>query len=253
MRRPCLHLLALALGITCVVSPAAAHAREEGSVPVRLVSPAAGATLTAGSTVELEWAPFAEIGDAEEWEAFLSLNDGKTYPIRITPHLDLDLHRVRWRVPEIPTSAARLLLRFGDESEGGERILELPQRFTIVPSPVPPPAVALALARVAPTRGEPALPGHRGVVSWMEGSRRGGSLRQVVADVQPEARDRVGLPESHSEPVLVSSGQAPLPLPRLARGSPSGPLPAYRTALAMPGEGPLVPADILTLIQRQNE
>jgi hypothetical protein len=246
------HLPALAFGIALAVSPAAVQAREDGKVPVRLVSPRAGAALTAGSTVELEWAPFAEIEHAEEWEAFLSLNDGKTYPIRITPHLDLDLHRVRWQVPDVPTSAARLLLRFGDEIHE-EQVLKLPQRFAIVPSPIPPLAADFAFARVAPTRGEPALPGHRGVVSWVEGSRRGGSLRQVVADVQPEVRDRIALPEAHPEPVLLSSGQAPLPLPRPVRGSPSGPPPAYRTALAMPGEGPLVPADILILIQRQNE
>jgi hypothetical protein len=250
MRRPIFHLLALALGITCVVPPAVAHAREEGSVPVRLVSPQAGATLTGGSTVELEWAPYAEIGHAEEWEAFLSLNDGKTYPIRITPHLDLDLHRIRWQVPDIPTSAARLLLRFGDEREN-ERILKLPQRFAIVQSPLQPLA-DFSFARVAPTRGEPALPGHGGVVSWVEGSRRGGSLRQVVAAEQAGIRERLAPPESHDEPILLASGHAPLPLPRLVRGSLEQAPPRRHTSLTA-GERPLVSSDILTLTQRQNE
>lgn len=255
MRRLNLHLLALVCGIASAVSPAAVQAREVTreveSFPIRLVSPAAGATLTAGSTVTLEWAPLGELEEAEEWEAFLSLDDGKTYPLRITPHLDLDLHRVEWRVPAVATPAARLLLRFGDEREE-ETAVRLPQRFAIVAPAVTPPADDLALARVAPAQGEPALPGHRGVVAWMEGSRRGGSLHQVVAAEQPGIQGRLAPPESLPEPALLASGQSPLPLPRLVRGSP-GPLPSYRTAPARPGKGPLVSSDILILIQRQNE
>jgi hypothetical protein len=250
MRRLRRHLLAAVLGIAFAVSPAVLHAEEGQSVPVRLVSPQAGAMLTAGSTVELEWAPLAEIGGAEEWEAFLSLDDGKTYPVRITPHLDLDLRRVQWRVPAVSTASARLLLRFGDERRETE--VELPHRFTIVPAPAPTPLTDLALARVAPTRGEAARPGHAGVVSWMEGSRRGGSLRPVVAAEQPGLRERLAPPESHAEPALLATGHAPLPLPRPVRGS-LAQAPARHTSLTAPGEGPLVPSDILILIQRQNE
>src|SRR5262245_26910998 len=99
------------------------------TAPVRLVAPQAGATLAAGSSSELEWAPLSPLQGVEEWEAFLSLDGGETYPLRITPHLDRDLRRVRWQVPGIPTSQARLLLRFGDEHR--EAYLELPQRFSI--------------------------------------------------------------------------------------------------------------------------
>jgi hypothetical protein len=249
MRRLRLHLLAAALGIAFAVSPAALRAEEGRSVPVRLVSPQAGATLTAGSTVELAWAPLADLGDAEEWEAFLSLDGGRTYPIRITPHLDLDLRRVQWRVPAVATESARLLLRVGDESRETE--IELPHRFAIVPAPVPPPVTDLALARVAPSRGEPARLGSAGVVSWMEGSRRGGSLRQVVAAEQPGFRERLAPPESHAEPALLASGHSPLPLPRPVRGSlAQAPPPRHRTPLSA---SPLVSSDILILIQRQNE
>ena len=251
MRRLRHHLLAAVLGIACAVSPAALRAEEGGSVPVRLVSPQAGATLTAGSTVELEWAPLAQLAqlkDAEEWEAFLSLDGGKTYPLRITPHLDLDLHRVQWRVPAVATDSARLLLRFGDERRETE--LELPHRFAIAPAPVPPPVTDLALARMAPSRGEPARPGHAGVVSWMEGSRRGGSLRQVVAAEQPGFRERLAPPESHAVPALPAAGHAPL-LPRPVRGSlAQAPPPRRSTPLTA---SPLVSSDILVLIQRQNE
>ncbi|HEY3569977.1 MAG TPA: hypothetical protein VGP73_18730 [Thermoanaerobaculia bacterium] len=249
MRRLSLHLLALLLGITCVVSPAALRAEEGRSVPVRLVSPRAGATLTAGSTVELEWTPLAGLGEVEEWEAFLSLDGGRTYPVRITPHLDLDLRRVQWRVPDVATESARLLLRFGDERRETE--LELPHRFAIVPAPVPPPVAGLALARVAPSRGEPARSGHAGVVSWMEGSRRGGSLRPVVAAVQPGFRERIAPPESHTQPALLASGHSPLPLPRPVRGGlAQAPPPRRHTPHTA---SPLASSDILLLIQRQNE
>ncbi len=249
MRRLSLHLLALALGIAFVVSPAALRADVGRSVPVRLVSPSAGATLTAGSTVALEWAPLAGIAGAEEWEAFLSLDGGKTYPVRVTPHLDLDLRRFEWRVPAVSTPSARLLLRFGDERRETE--VELPYRFAIVPSPAPAPVTDLALARVAPSRGEPARPGHAGVVSWMEGSRRGGSLRQVVAADPPDLRERLAPPESHAQPALLASGHAPLPLPRPVRGS-LAQAPPRRPAPSLTAS-PLVSSDILVLIQRQNE
>lgn len=249
MRRLRLYLLAAVLGIACAVSPAVLRAEEGGSVPVRLVSPQAGATLTAGSTVEIAWAPLAQLKGAEEWEAFLSVDGGRTYPIRITPHLDLDLQRVQWRVPAVATDSARLLLRFGDERRETE--LELPHRFAIAPSPVPPPGIDLALARVAPSRGEPARLGSAGVVSWMEGSRRGGSLRQVVAAEQPGARERLAPPESRAEPALLASGHAPLPLPRPVRGSLAQAPPRPRqTPLTA---SPLASSDILLLIQRQNE
>jgi hypothetical protein len=250
MRPLGLHLLALAFGIALAVSPAPLRAEVERSAPVRLVSPQAGATLTADSTVELEWAPLARIAGAEEWEAFLSLDGGRTYPVRVTPHLDLDLHRFEWRVPAVSTPSARLLLRFGDERRETE--IELPQRFAIVPAPAPLSLTDLALARVAPSRGEPARPGSSGVVSWMEGSRRGGSLRQVVAAETPDLRERLAPPESHAQPALLALGHPPLPLPRPGRGS-LAQAPSRPTSLAAPGEGPLVSSDILALIQRQNE
>src|SRR5690242_19787531 len=86
--------------------------------PVRLAAPAPEAILQAGGMAEIAWEPLAglaRIGPFEEWEAFLSLDGGKTYPLRITPHLDRDLRRVQWRVPPVPADDARLLLRFGNE------------------------------------------------------------------------------------------------------------------------------------------
>src|SRR5579885_3146026 len=74
------------------------------ALPVRLVSPGRGAILQAGSTAVLEWMPDSCLAhdDWEEWEAFLSVDGGTSYPFRITPHLDRDLREIRFKVPDLP-------------------------------------------------------------------------------------------------------------------------------------------------------
>lgn len=232
-------------------------ASQEGP-PVRLVSPRPDAMLVAGTTAELEWAPLAPFGDlseVEEWEAFLSLDGGTTYPVRITPHLDQDLRRIRWQVPDLPTPQAAILLRFGNEHR--ETPVELPVRFAIVASPVPSAAQgALALARRVRAPGEPALPGRSGVVAWIEGSRRGGSARQVVA-AEPLGGLRAGFEPPPAHRLVAEAASDPLPsgapgrLPAKDAGSelPAG----RRSTLAKAGSAPSLPSNILLLIQRQNE
>ncbi|HKI02035.1 MAG TPA: hypothetical protein VKK31_08650 [Thermoanaerobaculia bacterium] len=247
---PCRRLLLLALWAGFALASSASAVG--GIAPVELVSPRSGATLLAGSEADLEWAPlepFARLADVEEWEAFLSFDGGATYPVRITPHLDRDLRHVRWLVPGVPTSDARLLLRLGDERR--EIYLEMPQRFSIAASPGMERAFTLASAATA--AGEPALPGRPGVVAWVEGSRRGGSLRQVVAPERPAFRPAFSLPESHHEAVDLTSEDSPVHPPalavRAAGGSPGG----LDGPIARPAQAPSRASDILLLTKRQNE
>lgn len=226
--------------------------------PVRLVAPQAGTALVAGSAAELEWAPlagFERLSRVEEWEAFLSLDGGATFPLRITPHLDQDLRRFRFQIPAIPAADVRILLRFGDEHR--ETAVELPERFSIAASAVQVPALdlSLGLASRAVLPGEPARPGQSGVVAWVEGSRRGGGLRQVVAFAQPGLEGQIDPPTASKETAVLVSGpeppQPPGPLP--GSGVDAGP-PASRVAALWPaGTGPPLSSDILLLIQRQNE
>jgi len=220
--------------------------------PVRLVAPFEGATLAAGSTAEIEWAPldtFHRLPKAEEWEAFLSLDGGASYPVRITPHLDQDLRRIRFEVPPVPTADARILLRFGDERR--ETVVELPQRFAIVPSPIL--TRPLPLTGQAPLRGEPARPGEAGVAVWVEGTRRGGALRQRSTAVPAGLHGRLEPVSAVSEPAVLA-GQAPLPVPKPAREGADLPQGlSRRTTPAAPGAAPLPASDILLLTQRQNE
>ncbi|HEV8580295.1 MAG TPA: hypothetical protein VGX68_14605 [Thermoanaerobaculia bacterium] len=140
----------------------------------RLLAPQAGAELRAGSLAAVAWED--PPAGAEEWEAFLSLDGGRTYPLRITPHLDLGLRRFTFQVPPLPTHEARLLLRFGDERREVE--FEAAQRFAITPGVASWPAgMGIALSR-----GERPRPLDSGVVVWTEGGRDGGGLREVAAE-----------------------------------------------------------------------
>lgn len=251
MRCPC-RLLLLATWALLAFAPGA-FARES-SAPMKLVAPLDGAVLVAGSEAELEWAPdeaFDRFPRVEEWEAFLSLDGGATWPLRITPHLDQDIRRVHWQVPSVPTADARLLLRFGDEEE--ETAVEWPGRFSIVASPITS-GGSFALSRPAPGLGEAALPGHTGVVAWVEGSRRGGSMHPVIAARQLSLRERLAPPVSHRETAEIAGGPAPSDPPgSVLRSAFSAAPEGLRSRLARAGTGPAAFPDILLLIQRQNE
>src|SRR5206468_13129986 len=113
--------------------------------------PAAARPLRGGSTETMTMPlPLRQVPpDAQEWEAFLSLDGGAHYTIRITPHLDLAVRRVRWVVPNVDAGAARIKIRVGDERR--ETSFELPEIFAIARDP----NAALPPMRAAPlTRAE---------------------------------------------------------------------------------------------------
>lgn len=200
--------IALPLSIALMVAPPAlaSSAPRPRRPPVSVDVPE---TLTGGTLAPLEWREtrdFALFGPVEEWEAFLSLDGGRSYPMRVTPHLDVDLHRFLWRVPEVASNDARLLLRFGDEKR--ETAVEVPKQLRI--------AIVgrtdLCTRRLpSECAGEPARPGEPGVVSWIEGTRRGAELRSV------EHGGQVGSMESTLATGAQSdrAGVVP-PIPRLS-------------------------------------
>src|SRR5712692_3867101 len=116
-----------------VASPLAANDVRR----VRLVEPSSGTTLTGGSTAIIKWSGAVDHDrQIEEWEAFLSVDGGRYYAVRITPHLDLSIREFRWTVPNVGSHDARIMLRFGNEEH--EQTIELPLSLTIeagVPQP----------------------------------------------------------------------------------------------------------------------
>lgn len=172
MRRVPLLLLAF---LALPTFAAGAALGEQMEQMARLVSPVEGDELTAGSAVTIEWEELDLPEHTVEWEAFLSLDGGRTWPLRVTPHLDISIRRFTFRVPDLPTSEARIMLRFGDERR--EVGMEAPQRFSIAPAVFLSPRNRVRVL----SRGERARAGDEGVVVWVRGSRSGGNLREVVA------------------------------------------------------------------------
>lgn len=69
--------------------------------------------VRAGQSFELQW-PGAP-REVEELEIVLSLDDGRTWRVRVSPELEGSSRRYRWRVPDLPAERARLRIRAGDD------------------------------------------------------------------------------------------------------------------------------------------
>jgi len=241
--RRALFLCALLAGLPALASVSGAVA------PIRLVEPVDGAVWTAGESAALAWAPepgFEREAKLEEWEAFLSVDGGLTFPVRLTPHLDIESRRVLVRVPDLPTERARLLLRVGDERQ--ERSVDVPIELRIVRASPTRPFCRLERAFVA---GETARAGDRPALFWSEGRRDGRARREREAALPPT--ESVAPAARASAPLLLPAtavGEklaSPPPAPVVDRTAP----PADVIAPGRAGRGG-DPA-ILLLTSRRNE
>lgn len=65
-------------------------------------------------------------------ELVLSLDGGRTFPVRVTRDLSPSTSGLTWRVPALPSPRARLALRVGDSGEPpDEEILLVSEEFAI--------------------------------------------------------------------------------------------------------------------------
>jgi len=92
----------------------------------RLILPA-GLEARAGESLEIRWSAPASVSG--ELEILLSLDDGRSFPLRVSPELDARAGRYVWRVPNLAARAARLRIRY--ESSDGERASESSESFVI--------------------------------------------------------------------------------------------------------------------------
>jgi hypothetical protein len=169
-------VMAALFAVSPVTGTESARSRPIASVcaenaPLRLLFPPGGTRLPAGGTVGLAWDwRGAAPPEAEEWEAFLSLDGGRTFRLRVTPHLDASVKEVTIDVPAVAAADVRLLIRYGDERD--ETAVELPERFFIdVTAPVALERGTSTMAVALP--GERAREGDDPAVAWVDGPRNG--------------------------------------------------------------------------------
>jgi hypothetical protein len=197
MRFPLRLLSALAL---VAALSAQAEVRAEGSAVLH--EPRQGAVLRGGSTATISWSATGTLeGFVEEWEAFLSVDGGRYYAYRITPHLDLDRRSFTFEVPNVETTQARILIRAGNERREIE--LASPQTFAIARDQAQ--ALTEAPREIdEDERGEAARPGDRGVISWTDGDRDGTHLTPRSALAHHGTLTHSQTPEPASEAGVVS-------------------------------------------------
>jgi hypothetical protein len=102
---------------------------------------------------------------AEEWEAFLSVDGGRFYSVRLTPHLDIAIRGYDILLPNVESSDVRILIRTGNEHV--ETLHPVAQRFRIHADP----DATLPLVHAVSHAPEAARPGEANVVVWSEGGR----------------------------------------------------------------------------------
>jgi hypothetical protein len=217
----------------------ASIARGEG---VRLLAPAAGTTLRGGSSAELHWSASRLPADTEEWEAFLSVDGGRYYGFRVTPHLDIALQRFTFVVPNVDARDARILIRTGDEER--ETHFEIPGSFSIVRDDGAEPVAPHVFSA---DRGEAAREGDLPVISWAAGARNGSGITQKAA---PPARSSS----------LVRHELTPGELPEVEDGAANdvaGPTKSYTLATARARHAYLATrlartTDLLLVCRRRN-
>ena len=109
-------VIALALSLSAQLVNTS-RAASGGGYSAQLISPTAGQVLYPGQQVQIQWQatiPKVNAGGCE-MEIFLSLDGGSTFTYCITPQLPPTARFFNWTVPNMPTTAAVLDIRFGCE------------------------------------------------------------------------------------------------------------------------------------------
>jgi hypothetical protein len=88
-----------------------------GTYSARLISPTVGQVLHPGQQIRVEWKtvlPNIYMGNCET-EVWLSVDGGRTFTMWISPWLSPKATYFDWTVPNMPTNAAVMEVRFGCE------------------------------------------------------------------------------------------------------------------------------------------
>ena len=192
-------------GAVALIAAWSALAEVRADLRMELHAPREGEVLRGGTRATVSWSADSLPRFVEEWEAFLSVDGGRYYAFRITPHLDGDLRQFTFEVPNVETDQARILIRAGDE----RREIELgsPRTFVIRQDK--------ARARTEPPlevaeekRGEAARAGDRGVIEWIDGRRDGSHLTSRSARQRPLRIHGAPVAEGYAASVEEPAGRS---------------------------------------------
>jgi hypothetical protein len=208
---------------------------------LRLAAPRAGEVLHGGGFATIQWSADALPPHAEEWEAFLSIDGGKYYAFRITPHLDLGIRRFDFVVPNVDTRNVRILIRTGDEKR--ETLFELPEKFSIVRDA----RAEMQVPHVNGGRAEAAREGDPVVLTWADGARDGSGVTQQTPIPVPRRSVSSKIQSTvDASPVLAPAGDCVIapPIQTVAQ-------PARVAHVRKAAPGPIA-ADLLLVCSRWN-
>jgi hypothetical protein len=181
----------------------------------RFLYPAQGATLEAGRSARITWALSATGPQTSEMELVLSLDGGRTFPVRVTRDLDPGTRELLLTVPSLPASHARLALRGGDGGEPGEEeILLVSEEFSVAADPGPPLEPALFVHGEWRTRE--ALSSAEGPALPDAGTFGEASATIQAASVGPDACQPRPRRAAESKPDAVRSNFYSVPIARSA-------------------------------------
>jgi hypothetical protein len=130
--------LAFSLSAQFVNTSEAAPAYSDAPVySAQLMSPRAGQVLFPGQVVRVSWKSTLPPVDPRscESEVWLSLDGGRTFTAWISPWLDPRTRSFNWTVPNWPTNAAVLDIRFGCESLYPETFAPQPGSTFVIAKP----------------------------------------------------------------------------------------------------------------------
>ena len=110
-----LALLALTFALASQLPGTAFAQADQKKYSAKLISPRAGQVLSPGQVVRIEWtANFPNVDLTMcETEILLSLDGGKTIYMLLTEQRNPKVQYFDWTVPNTPTNAAVLDIRFG--------------------------------------------------------------------------------------------------------------------------------------------
>ncbi|MGH9441689.1 MAG: hypothetical protein ACRD16_05400 [Thermoanaerobaculia bacterium] len=201
-----------ALFFALIFSPALAR-----GVP----SPARVSAKVAKGALEISWESFPP--EAREWEAFLSLDEGRSFPLRVTPHLERSVRSFSWPIPWILDEHARLRIRLGDGDT--EREFELAGNLRLAPARGARPLLA-SNRDIA----ESPAPGEEQTTAWAEWA--GSGPRMVVPAAPAGARGTSEWRSGRTARVALPSKKIATPGP--ARGPQRTSRPAQAGAPRLP-------------------